>query len=110
MYCPECRGEYREGFVECADCAVPLVAGLPPAEPAADSVPVTVFAAGDPARIALAESLLLDAGIPFVKEGEGIQDLLGGRFAGFDQAAGPVRFVVPGEHAEAARAVLAEPD
>ena len=27
MYCPECRCEYRDGFAECSDCHVPLLAG-----------------------------------------------------------------------------------
>lgn len=30
MYCPKCRSEFREGFVECADCLVALVENLPP--------------------------------------------------------------------------------
>ena len=31
MFCPVCGGEYREGFITCADCEVPLVEGpLPP--------------------------------------------------------------------------------
>ena len=30
LWCPECRGEYREGFTKCADCGVALVAVLPP--------------------------------------------------------------------------------
>ena len=25
MICPNCRGEYRDGFIECADCKIPLV-------------------------------------------------------------------------------------
>ena len=25
MWCPQCGSEYRPGFVECADCGVPLV-------------------------------------------------------------------------------------
>jgi putative signal transducing protein len=29
MFCPQCRAEYREGFVECSDCHLPLVAQLP---------------------------------------------------------------------------------
>lgn len=27
-YCPECRAEYRDGFVTCSDCDVPLVRRL----------------------------------------------------------------------------------
>src|SRR6185436_16077361 len=29
MYCPSCRGEYREGFDRCSDCEVALVEALP---------------------------------------------------------------------------------
>jgi len=30
MYCPICRAEYREGFLECSDCDVDLVEKLGP--------------------------------------------------------------------------------
>jgi hypothetical protein len=30
MFCPSCEAEYREGFTECTDCGVPLVAALEP--------------------------------------------------------------------------------
>ena len=30
VYCPKCRAEYREGFTECSDCRVPLIAERPP--------------------------------------------------------------------------------
>jgi hypothetical protein len=30
MYCPACRAEYREGFLECTDCDVDLVEKLEP--------------------------------------------------------------------------------
>ena len=29
MYCPKCRCEYRDGFTECSDCKISLVAQLP---------------------------------------------------------------------------------
>lgn len=29
MYCPECRAEYRPGFIHCSDCDVDLVEELP---------------------------------------------------------------------------------
>ena len=28
MFCPKCRAEYREGFLECSDCDVDLVEKL----------------------------------------------------------------------------------
>lgn len=76
MYCPECQVEYRDGFVECADCRVPLVAELPP--PAAklcgdpDLELVTVLEGNNPLAIALAKTTLQEAGIPFYVLGEEI--------------------------------------
>lgn len=29
MFCPQCGGEYREGFFKCADCGIALVEQLP---------------------------------------------------------------------------------
>ena len=34
MYCPECRSEYRPGFIRCNDCDVELVDHLPEPAPA----------------------------------------------------------------------------
>lgn len=33
MFCPNCRAEYRDGFVRCADCEVELIADLPTSDP-----------------------------------------------------------------------------
>jgi hypothetical protein len=109
MFCPKCGSEYRVGFTECAECAVPLVDALttpPPGNP--DVHLVTVFESGDAALIPLVRSLLDSAGIPFVTKGEGIQDLFGwGRMpGGFSVVAGPVTFQVDEEDAEEARALL----
>jgi hypothetical protein len=27
MICPQCKGEYREGFTACATCEIPLIPG-----------------------------------------------------------------------------------
>lgn len=106
MYCPECGSEYREGFFECADCQVPLTAEPPAEEPHPDVDLVTVMTEEDPARLALAESLLMDAEIPYTKKGEQIQDLFGmGRLA-FNPLVGPVLLQVSQERAEEARALL----
>ena len=57
MYCPKCRSEYREGFVRCADCDLPLV-----------------FEADDPSLIPVADSLLRSAGIEFLTKNERLDD------------------------------------
>jgi hypothetical protein len=108
MYCPECGGEYREGFTECADCGVPLVESLPAEVPHPDVNLVTVLEAGDPTEVALAESLLLEEKIPYFKKFDQIQDLFAlGRFpAGVNPVTGPVRFQVAEEHAEMAIEIL----
>lgn len=103
MYCPECGSEYREGFTTCADCEVALTEA-PPAEPIHPDVQlVTVLEATDPAAIALAESLLLEERIPFVKK-----DQLQSLFPGSSPVVGPLLIQVAEEHAEAALEMLGE--
>jgi hypothetical protein len=73
MYCPECRVEYRDGFTQCSDCQVALVAGVAPEAPeTSDSHldPVLVFESNDLYAIALAKGLFDDSGIPFWMEGD----------------------------------------
>jgi len=108
MYCPECGLEYREGFVTCVDCEVPLT-DVAPAEPAHPDVQlVTVFEGTDPGALALAESLLLEEKIPYSKRFDQIQDLFGMGRLSFNPLVGPVVIQVPEEHAEAAHEVLGE--
>lgn len=108
MYCPECGGEFRPGISECPDCRAPLVDELPAAAPPSDLELVTVFQADNPAAVVTAESLLSEAGIPFQKAGDGLQDLFGaGRLGtGFNILVGPVVFRVPGHLAAEARELL----
>ena len=79
MFCPKCKAEYREGFTECSDCKVPLVWELPQEpkqeyiEPEPNLEFVTVFATGNPAVIAMAKSILEDAGIQYFVQGETMQ-------------------------------------
>jgi hypothetical protein len=73
VYCPRCGVEYREGFTECADCRVALVAGMP--EPAKELPDpglelVTVLEGDDPLLINLAKASLTEADIPFFVLGE----------------------------------------
>ncbi|HEX4962885.1 MAG TPA: DUF2007 domain-containing protein [Thermoanaerobaculia bacterium] len=114
MFCPECQGEYREGFVKCADCGVPLVEKLPEPEQEKDEFPdatlVTLLQTADPNELAFAEAVLTDAEIPFVKKGEGVQDLfaLGRVGLGFNPLTGPIVLMVSEEHAEEAARLLEE--
>ena len=78
MYCPKCRMEYREGFIKCSDCGVPLVTEKPP-EPTVPGEPdlelVTVLESIDRLVIALAKGVLEEAEISFHVLG----DEIGGR-------------------------------
>jgi Putative prokaryotic signal transducing protein len=69
VYCPVCKTEYREGFTECSDCQVTLLAGTPPPEPPSSFDPdldlVVVLETNDAVQMALAKGMLEDAGIPF---------------------------------------------
>ena len=69
---------------------------------------VIVFESGNGALVAVARALLESAGIPFVAQGETVQDYIGaGRFpGGYNLATGPVRFLVERRHAADAAAVL----
>jgi len=73
VYCPQCLVEYREGFTQCSDCDVPLVAGSPPDpnqqfDPSLDLV--VVLETNDRIQAALAKGVLEEAGIPFFVLGQ----------------------------------------
>lgn len=112
MYCPECGGEYRRGFTHCADCDVDLVEEPPVAQrpPVPDVGLVTVLETGDPSELVFAESVLQQAGIPFVKKGDSLQELfaLGRLGTGFNPIAGPIVLLVSEEQADAAAQLLEE--
>jgi len=73
VFCPQCGSQYHEGFMECSDCRVPLVAEMA-LEPKASGDPdlelVTVLETGDRLVVAAAKSLLEEAGIPFCLLGD----------------------------------------
>ena len=82
MVCPECSAEYREEVQECSDCQTALVPELPPEpqpelqpEPKPELELVTVLATGNPARIAVAKSLLEDSAIEYLTKDEAFHDL-----------------------------------
>lgn len=109
MFCPQCRSEYREGFTRCDNCNVALVAVLPPeAGDPSDRDLVMAFETGDPGLLAMAHSILDEATIPYLTQGEGIQDLFGlGRLGtGFSILAGPVHILVEREREAEVRGLL----
>ena len=74
MYCPQCGCEYRDGFSECSDCRVPLLAGRLPEESAGLFDPtlglVVVLETNDRIQLPLVQGLLEAEGIPFFMLGQ----------------------------------------
>jgi hypothetical protein len=69
-----------------------------------------VFASGDPGLFAMAKATLDGAGIRYITEGEGVQDLFGlGRVvSGYNAITGPPRICVRAAQVEHARRLLAD--
>lgn len=99
MYCPNCGSEYRDGFVECSDCGVALVAEPPKIPPPRELELENVFESTNPALLAVAKSLLDDAGIEYESRGDS-------QFAVLPVL--PVRIEVDRERAEEAKALLSQ--
>ena len=100
MFCPQCKGEYREGFTECADCQIPLVDDLLPSESDDERKAVDlveVLSTADPGLIALVKSVLEAEEILYLAHGEHFSRM---------HATIPVRFLVSKEDFAAAREVL----
>ena len=69
MICPNCKSEYREGFIRCSDCDIPLVAHLP-AEQRRKNDFVNVFETADPPLLAVVASFLRSKSIAYVVRGD----------------------------------------
>ena len=68
MFCPICRAEYREGFLECTDCDTDLVEELEPMPEMVEFVKLaTIFSEGD---IAVIKTSLDKTGIEYFFDGE----------------------------------------
>lgn len=108
MHCADCMVEYRDGFAVCADCGEPLREGEPPSamEHDPDEL-VEVFESRDSSMIAIAGSILREAGIRFVERTASSRGSLAGVF-GYNPAAGPRRLFVAVDDADDARELLAE--
>ena len=105
MYCPQCGCEYRDGFSECSDCRVPLLAGTPPQETADPTLGlVVVLETNDQILLAFAKGLLEEAGIPFFILGQ-IATLMQGIDGLLNKW---VRVQVPRDREAEARELLAE--
>lgn len=74
MICPQCKAEYRRGFAECSDCQIQLVGERSPdvdPRPEGAIELVTIWKSGNDAAIAVAQSLLQDAGIDYLVRNKG---------------------------------------
>lgn len=69
---------------------------------------VTIFETGNEAVVAVVKSILDEAKIKYLAQGEGVQDLFGVGVigTGFNPVTGPVEFKVMPEDAEYARELL----
>jgi hypothetical protein len=128
MFCPnpDClhrertgrAADYLDGVTVCADCDSVLVHHDPtdPVDPAGahaeiegdDDRLTAIGSLIEPARAALARSVLEDAGIHYVVRGDGVQDLFAwGRVGtGFNPVTGPPMLLVEKQRADEARALL----
>jgi hypothetical protein len=80
MFCPECAAEYREGFTECSDCGVALVATLEPVRRNEIAEGLTaVMETVDSEELATVVDRLEKAEVPYVIEAGTALALLDGR-------------------------------
>ena len=113
QYCPQCLVEYRDGFTECTECQVALVAGPSPEPPPVDHALhlVTVLTVVDSLTLTLAKTALDEAGIDYEVEGDdpastGIPGMFG---AGATPLGVCSCSILVSREAKAAASVLLEP-
>lgn len=111
MYCPNCRSEFEPHVKECGRCNIALVENLTPEEQASFQATVKVFQTGNQGELAIAESLLQSANIPYDVQNALVQDWIGAGSVGtgFNIVLGAPCIVVPIHYAEAAAEVLTPP-
>ncbi len=70
---------------------------------------IVIFSTGDLAELTVAKLLLDAEGIPYVVQGEGVQNLFGfGTIFGYNPITGPVELRVIDDDADLAREALAD--
>jgi hypothetical protein len=120
VICPECGAEYVEGHRRCFDCGVDLVRPAAAvaekrrpheaADPRALHHPahlVPVLTSPDAGLVAVVESALRSAGIPFVSERDDVIDLFAwGRIGGVNPVTGLPRILVDEADVEDALQIL----
>ena len=103
MFCPNCGAEYREGFSECYDCQVPLVAALPPENHESKDYE-TIKLACNPVQIPILKSILEAEEIEHFFYGEALASL----YPSMSNITSPPRLVVPLEDSDRVREILEE--
>ncbi len=112
MFCPNCKSEYREGFTECADCELPLVAelGVDPEIELLDDQLVSLHETGHPDELGALLELLESGDVPYVVHAGTALALFEGRELGEPGRpdAWQARILVSAPHRERARRLVAE--
>ena len=106
MYCPECDKLIDTNEKHCPHCNALLLPNKPEAEV---SDFVKVFESSDLGLTAIIKSVLINADIEYVVQGEHMQSILGGQFSfAFGADIGKVEFFVQKEDEEVAVELLKE--
>ncbi|MDP8267643.1 MAG: DUF2007 domain-containing protein [Candidatus Tenebribacter davisii] len=107
MYCPKCKITIDTESENCPHCNTPLL----PIDPADNKQNeyVRIFESYNIGLTAIIKSILINADIKFVVEGEHMQSMFGGRFSfGLGAEIGKVDFFVQGKDADVAEELLKE--
>ena len=114
MFCPQCKAEYRPGFIKCSDCHVELVETLAPPDPKGKQLydqPAELRDADNPVEIARFLDVPRADFALSVLQGSGIEAYIDQPFTGsiaplYMLALGGVRLFVRAEDKERAIEIL----